>query len=103
MTLKRLTTSVLYQPSEFGKAVGPLSVMVGAMLSIFTLSPALCGLPALSLTWQLIVCVPSPEIVVAHGLELPESVSGDPPSSHVGLPARPERSSLAVMVTSTEL
>src|SRR5215203_4370494 len=62
VALKVLVTSVLYQPAALGWAVGPRSLIEGALVSIFTVSVfGPLGLPALSLTAQLMLWVSSPE------------------------------------------
>src|SRR5947208_10402193 len=99
-----LPTSWLYQSAVLGLEVGPLSVIVGALVSMLTTSEAVCELPAVSSTEQPIVCVPSPETEVVQ-LPAPAavSVSASTPSLHEGAPARPEPESEAVTVSVTEV
>ena len=87
----------------FGEVVGPRSLIVGALVSMLTVSVALFRMPALSLTEQLMVWEPSPETLAVQvpAVEPAVSVREVAPSVQVGAPARPEPESLAETLSVT--
>src|SRR5262245_28437640 len=92
-------TLVLFQPSELADgAATPL--MLGAPVSILTVSLSLLVLPALSEIEHNTAWLPSPVIDTVHVPSSPGVATGVP-SVQTGSPARPEPVSLAMMVTVT--
>lgn len=78
-----------------------MTATCGAVLSIVTVSPALFGLPATSLTEQLTAWVPSPETVALYGDDDPRTASVAPLSVQLGALARPLPPSLAAIASET--